>query len=224
MNLLKKGIYFLFAATVIVACSDDDDTPVGPIDPGGGNSDHPLAGTSWSISSEVGALVVAENKDKAAGDMSGATPGGNENPNGAWWYFSQWGDDAATRACLLDDTYEFNADGTYTQTMGSETWVEGWQGKVDANGDAAEGCDAPVAPHDGTASATWSADSSTVTITGTGAFLGLAKVTNTAEDGAPVDGVTTYEYILSEDGNHLTLLITGFQASDAYWVFRMTKN
>ena len=32
MNLLKKGIYFLFAATVIVACSDDDDTPVGPID------------------------------------------------------------------------------------------------------------------------------------------------------------------------------------------------
>lgn len=219
MNLLKKGFYFLFAATVLVACSDDDDAaPVGPIDPGGGGSDHPLAGTSWSISSEVGALVVAETLEKALGDMSSATAGGNENPHGAWWYFSQWGDDAAARACLLDDTYVFNAGGSYTQTMGADTWVEAWQGNDP------EGCAAPVAPHNGSGDATWTANSTSITITGNGAFLGLAKVTNTAEDGMPVDDTTTYNYELSEDGNKLTLHIQGFQESDAAWVFRMTKN
>ena len=51
MNLLKKGIYFLFAATVIVACSDDDDGPTGPID--GGGIQSPLAGTSWSIAAKM---------------------------------------------------------------------------------------------------------------------------------------------------------------------------
>ena len=192
MNLLKKGMLFLFAATLFVACSDDDEvvtpTPEEPV------SNHPLAGTSWSISSEVGALVVAETRAKATGDMSGATAGGNENPHGAWWYFSQWGDDAAARACLLDDTYEFNADNTFVQTMGAETWTESWQPGQDG-----EGCTAPIAPHDGSVAATWSADTSTVTIVGDGpgAFLGLAKVTNTAEDGNPAGGTTTYEYVLS---------------------------
>ena len=89
MNLLKKGMLFLFAVTLFVACSDDDEvvTPVTPEEP---VSAHPLAGTSWSISAEVGALVVAETRAQAEGDMSGATAGGNENPHGAWWYFSQW--------------------------------------------------------------------------------------------------------------------------------------
>ena len=222
MNLLKKGMLFLFAVTLFVACSDDDEvvTPVTPEEP---VSAHPLAGTSWSISAEVGALVVAETRAQAEGDMSGATAGGNENPHGAWWYFSQWGDDAAARACLLDDTYEFNADNTFVQTMGAETWTESWQPGQDG-----EGCTAPIAPHDGSVAATWSADTSTITIVGdsAGAFLGLAKVTNTAEDGNPAGGTTTYDYVLSEDGNHLTLVIQGFQGndSDATWVFRMTKN
>ena len=33
MNLLKKGMIFLFAATLFVACSDDDDPVVVPDDP-----------------------------------------------------------------------------------------------------------------------------------------------------------------------------------------------
>ena len=44
--------------------------------------------------------------------------------------------------------------------MGSETWIESWQDGAD------EGCRAPIAPHDGSNPATWSADASTVTVVG----------------------------------------------------------
>ena len=191
------------------------------VDSDGCSRDNLLKGTSWSISKEVGALVVAENLERALGDMSGATFGGDENPHGAWWYFGYLDDDAvATYACLLDDTYEFNPDGTFVQTMGSETWLEPWQ-----NGKENEGCGTPVAPHNGSNAAIWYSDNSTITIIGDGAFLGLSKVHNTAEDGNPVDDTITYNYELSEDRNKLTLYIQGFQGWSAEtWVFRMVKN
>ena len=59
MNFIKKGIFFLFAATVLVACSDDDDPVV--VDPGTDDpvvNNHPLAGTSWSFSPTAGAIGV----------------------------------------------------------------------------------------------------------------------------------------------------------------------
>jgi hypothetical protein len=221
MNFIKKGIFFLFAATVLVACSDDDDPVV--VDPGTTDpvvSNHPLAGTSWSISSDVGSLVVAISLEAADADFSASVAGAND-VEGTWWYFGQWGDDAAARACLLDDTYVFNDDNTFTQELGDDTWLEAWQEGVDA-----EACGAPLAPHNGSSAATWSADTSTVTIVGPGAFLGLAKVTNTSEDGAPVDNTTTYNYELSDDGNTLTLHVIGFGNAEATaaWLFKMTKN
>ena len=201
MNLLKKGIYFLFAATVIVACSDDDDTPAGPIDTGGGDSNHPLAGTSWSFSAQAGALGVGP----AVGDTS-------------WWANSE--EDVQTRSCLFDDTYEFNADGTYTQKMQDSTWLESWQA-----GEPAEGCGTPIAPHNGSNAATWTADTSVITIVGDGAFLGLSKVHNTAEDGNPTDDTIEYNYTLSDDGNTLSVSISGFQSGgDESWSYVFTKN
>lgn len=199
MDLLKKGFYFLLAATVLVACSDDDDSPVGPIDPGNGGSDHPLAGTSWSFASEAGALGVGPSE----GDYS-------------WW--SNSAEDVTTRACLFDDTYVFNADGTFSQDMQGSTWLESWQA-----GAPAEGCGTPIAPHNGSNAATWSADSSTVTVVGDGAFLGLAKVTNTDESGDPADDTITYNYAL--DGNTLTITIQGWHPEPAAtWQFIFTKN
>ena len=201
MNLLKKGFYFLLAATVLVACSSDDDAaPVGPIDPGGGGNDHPLAGTSWSIAAEAGSLGVGPT----AGDIS-------------WWSLDAQG--VTDRACLLDDTYVFNADGTFSQDMQDSTWLEGWQA-----GEPAEGCGTPIAPHNGSNSATWSADTSKITIVGDGAFLGLAKVHNTAEDGSPVDDTIVYNYVL--DGNTLYVDISGFNADvpEASWSYTFTKN
>ena len=68
--------------------------------------------------------------------------------------------------------------------MGDQTWLEGWQ-----EGQDGESCGTPIAPHNGSNSATWSYDATakTITVVGSGAFLGLAKVHNTGEDGKPAN-------------------------------------
>ena len=67
--------------------------------------------------------------------------------------------DVATRACFFDDEYVFNANGSFKNVLGSETWNEAWQSGVDA-----DGCGAPVAPHDGSNAATWAVDETAKTI------------------------------------------------------------
>ena len=162
----------------------------------------PLEG-SWKLSPVAGALGV------------GPSPG-----DYSWWS----SDEAAVtdRACLFDDEYVFNADGSFQNVQGSETWLETWQTDV-----TADGCGAPVAPHDGSNPATWSLDAAagTVTISGLGAYLGLAKVHNGGEDGAPVDDMITYNYSLSADGNSMDITIQGFNAGvpEATWIFKMVK-
>jgi hypothetical protein len=85
----------------------------------------------------------------------------------SWWSNSEA--DLTTRACLFDDLFVFESDGTFRNIMGTETWVETWQAGF-------EGCGTPVAPHNGSTAATWSYDGSSLTITGTGAHIGLPKV------------------------------------------------
>ena len=91
--------------------------------------------------------------------------------------------------------------------MGSQTWLEGWQ-----EGQDGESCGTPIAPHNGSNAATWSYDATakTITVVGSGAFLGLAKVHNTGEDGKPANNTITYKYDLSEavSYTHLTLPTT----------------
>ena len=105
-----------------------------------------LAGT-WKLAPVEGAFKVGPNPD-----------------DGSWWQNSVA--DLTTRACLFDDEYVFNADGSFQNVLGADTWLETWQGVT------AEACGAPVAPHDGSAAATYSHDASanTLTITGLGAY------------------------------------------------------
>ena len=161
----------------------------------------PLAGT-WRVAPETGAIAVGPNPN----DLS-------------WWYLNQWGDDVTTRACWLDDEYVFNNDGTFANILGSETWLEPWQG-VDP-----EACGAPIAPHDGSNPATWSSTDTTITINGTGAFLGLAKVHNSGEDGAPPSNSITYDYVLSDGGNTLELKVVGYGGTGGTetWYFKLIK-
>ena len=79
----------------------------------------PLLG-SWKLDGEGSAGV-----GPAAGDVS-------------WWSLDAAG--VVTRACWLDDVYEFNADGSFRNIVGDETWLEPFQGV------GAESCGAPVAP------------------------------------------------------------------------------
>lgn len=156
----------------------------------------PLVGT-WKIAAEAEAIAV--------GPVMGSYD---------WWGLNRFGDDLTARACWLDDEYVFNADGTFQNVLGGETWLEPYQG-FDP-----EQCGAPVAPHDGTNPATYVDGGSTVTITGLGAYLGLSKVHNTGEDGSPVDDTIVYNYTLSPDGATLEIFI---DVPGASWYYKLIK-
>ena len=151
---------------------------------------------TWKLAAEAGALAVGPS----LGNLS---------------WFQSTSADITTRACLFDDEYVFNSDGTFENILGADTWLEGWQG-------VAEGCGAPIAPHDGSGSYTWTEEAGTVTVNGTGAFLGLAKVHNTGELANPGEAVAsiTYNYTLSNDGNRMTLNIN---FGGGVWQFILDK-
>ncbi len=161
----------------------------------------PIVGT-WKLAPVAAALGVGP----AAGSVD-------------WWSNSQ-ADADSVRACLFDDTYTFAADGSFSQDMGTETWIETWQGAT------AESCGAPVAPHDGSATdATYTYDEDTLTINGLGAHVGLAKAVNAGELSsgsiAVPDSVSYSVTMMSVDGQSMTLSIeTG---SAVFWQFKFVK-
>mgnify|MGYP006870550397 CR=1 FL=1 len=125
--------------------------------------------------------------------------------------------DVTTRACLFDDTYVFNTNGTFNNVQGSTTWLEAWQGTADA-------CGTPVAPHNGSANATYTYNSSTNTITlnGVGAYLGLAKATNAGElnASATVPNSRVYSALLSNGNNTLEVVIN---FGGGFWYFKLVR-
>ena len=155
-----------------------------------------LEGT-WRLAPAAGSLAVGP----AQGDYS-------------WW--SNSAGDVSVRSCLFDDSLTFGANGALTHYMDGSTWVEGWQG---ATGD---GCNTPVAPHDGTTNApyTYSYNSSTgeLTLNGIGAHMGLAKVINGGEINNPANAASSITYIstFSNNNNTLTLEIS---IGGGWWKF-----
>lgn len=160
-------------------------------------SNAPSIVGTWKIADEAGAIGVGPNP----GDIS-------------WWNC-----DAGcmvTRACYYDDTYVFSADGTFTNILGDSTWIEGWQGGSDS-------CGAPVAPYDGTASATYThnANAGTLTINGTGAYIGVPKANNQGElPNVPVPNSITYnmEFI---DAN--TIRVSVEAGSGVFWQYKLVR-
>ena len=153
---------------------------------------------TWKLTPQAGALGVGPSK----GDVS-------------WW--SNNDADVTTRACLFDDQYVFNSDGSFSNVLGTDTWLETWQGV------GADGCGTPVAPHDGSASATWTYDSTanTIVLNGTGAFLGLAKVFNGGELNGSNTPPTSITYtVTSISSTNMTIDIA---ISGGWWRFLFTK-
>ena len=134
-------------------------------------SNNRLVG-KWKLSEDAGAGV-----GPAAGDIS-------------WWNTNAAGV-VETRACWFDDIYHFGDDGSFQNYQDGETWLEPWQGVE------AESCGSPVAPHDGSSPGTFVYDDAenTLTLNGTGSYLGLAKAVNGAEldDPANTPGSVTYD-------------------------------
>lgn len=140
----------------------------------------------------------------------GPTAGSTE-----WW--SNSGDDVTTRACFFDDVYTFAEDGSFSIDMGTQTWLETWQG-VDA-----EGCGTPVAPHDGSGTFTYEYSGSTLKLIGTGAHVGLPKAVNAGElPNVAVPGDVTYQVAsLSEEGGVKRLILHIETGSGVWWSFKL---
>lgn len=155
-----------------------------------------LNGT-WKMSPQAGAFGVGPNQ----GDTS---------------WFANSAADVTTRACFFDDLYVFNTDGTFSNVLGTQSWIEGWQGGSDA-------CGAPVAPHNGSNAATWSQNTTngTVTLTGLGAYLGLAKAYNGGELTTPSAAPASITYkITSLTTNLMTL---DLQIGGGWWRYVLAK-
>jgi len=124
------------------------------------------------------------------------------------------------RACLFDDVFEFKADMSFNNIMGDETWQESsWESVAE------EGCGAPLAPFDGTATATWAHNSAegTVEINGMGAFLGLSKVANGAELTVLTNAKESITYsgvVFSDDKDYMTLHIN---MGPGFWQFKFAR-
>ena len=153
------------------------------------------AGT-WRVYPEAGALHVG--------------PG-----DGSTWWANSLGD-VTTRECYFDDEYVFNADGSFSNVLGTETWIEAWQGI------AADGCGAPVSPHDGSNAATYTHTGSTVTLSGVGAYLGLPKAYNGGELGAAnadsAIATRTYDIALSSGNDTMTVSIS---IGSGIWTYKL---
>lgn len=195
--------------TYIIDLSDDGSTMILDISIGsgwwrfklikeGGGAVSPLTGT-WQVAAEAGSLGVGPDQ----GDIS-------------WWSIDDAG--VAERACYFDDLYIFGSDGSFSNDMGGETWLEDWQG---ANFE----CGAPIYPHDGSnpASYVYDASLSTVTLNGLGAYLGLPKVFNGGELTSPDDAPESITYIieLMEDN---TVMIVDISIGSGWWRYKLVKN
>lgn len=155
-----------------------------------------LDGT-WKMSPQAGAFGVGPSQ----GDTS--------------WFANSLAD-VTTRACYFDDLYVFNVDGTFSNVLGAQSWIEGWQGGSDA-------CGAPVAPHNGSNAATWSQNTTngTLTLTGVGAYLGLAKAYNGGELATPSAAPASITYKITSLTT--TLMTLDLQIGGGWWRFVLAK-
>jgi len=196
---------------IFTACDSDDPVSVIDIDPDTEEPEpddeepeiDPLLVDTWKMDPTAGSLAVGPSADEV----------------GVW--FSISAGDVSTRDCFYDDLYTFNEDGTFENELGEETWVEEWQDGVEE-----DGCGTPVPPHDGSEAGNWSADGETITLSGDGVFLGLAKVNNDNEEGNPSGNTISYDYTLSEDNTILEVTVSGFNAEEpnATWYYRLTND
>jgi hypothetical protein len=153
---------------------------------------------TWKLAPESGAFGVGP----ALNDVS---------------WFSSSSDDVTIRACLFDDEYVFNADGTFNNVLGADTWLEAWQGADP------DDCGVPVYPHDGSGAATYTINEAAggVTIFGRGAYLGLAKVFNLAELESPAGAPDAITYMAAVNGDVLELDIE--VAGGGFWSFKLVR-
>jgi hypothetical protein len=155
-----------------------------------------LIGT-WQMAPEAGSLGV------------GPTPGDTS-------WFACDSTCVTDRACYFDDTYVFGANGSFTNVLETDTWIEPWQGGSDA-------CGTPVAPYNGvTASFIHNEIAGTVTLNGTGAYIGLPKANNQGElPNVAVPNAITYT-VTFIDADTISVYIEA--GAGVFWQYKLIRN
>lgn len=137
------------------------------------------------------------------------------------------------RACIFDDTWTFNTDGTYTFENNGDFWAEGgiwpeeqvgcFDTSVDGNFTGANGQDLSgwnSGTHD------FNYDPSNETLTVNGGFIGLSKVATSAEVSEPQESVT-YSVVKLVDAAVDTLVLETELVNDdgvfGYWQFTLVS-
>lgn len=165
---------------------------------GAAKPDFEITGV-WTMASAAGAFSV------------GPAPGDGQ------WYTST-NADVIARPCFFDDTYTFNADGTFTIDMGEQTWLETWQGVAE------DTCGTPVAPYNG-GTFSYSYTNTTLTLSGEGAHVGLPKVNNAGElPNVDVPNEINYTIVeVVEQGDLRTMTLRIEAGSGVWWDFKLTS-
>ena len=182
----------------------------------------------FTLQNLIGDGTKAWKLKPAAGSFGvGPSPGSDE-------YFPNGTDISGDRACLFNDLFIFNQDGTYSYDPQGDIFAELYMGVE------AEGCQS-VDNLTGTPGEAWGAgthdfsftegtDSSNaqITVTGTGAFLVLPKAFNAGEYSAgPAEPgrSVTYDVIgyTNEGGvEELTIAIDVTDSGSVFWTFVLT--
>lgn len=184
-----------------------------PVDPGVLSLQSLTGGGSkaWKLKPTAGAFGVGE------------APGSDA-------YYPNGEDISEARACLFNDRFIFNEDGTFTYDPVGDIYGEAYMG-------VEEGCQ-PVSNLEGTAGEAWGAGThdfsftdatesgnARITVTGTGAFIALPKAYNGGEyqSGPPAeDRAVTYDVIgySNEEGvEELTITIDITNEGTVFWTF-----
>ncbi len=154
-------------------------------------------------------------------DGEGAYYVGPNINDGSWWGGPSADDVTGARACQFDDEFIFTDGGNMEYDTKGEVYAEAYMGGPDACID--EG-DLP-SPYDVFASGmhSFSADATTITVMGNGAFFGFNKGNNDGElDGtnAPATEIT-YEVVdYAVDGNK-EILTFAVNYGAGYWTMRV---
>ena len=131
-------------------------------------------------------------------DIAGALQVGPNQGDASWWSSSLA--DATTRACIFDDSINFDGLGGMTHYMDGSTWLETWQGV------SSEQCGTPVTPHNG-GNFTYTYFNNQLTVNGLGAHLGLPKAFNGGELSNPNNAVNSITYEIDFSSNYDTMIV-----------------
>lgn len=177
-----------------------------------------------------GVLTGGSSKTWTLKPVAGALKVGPAKGSGEWFAVPEE-DITGGRSCWFDDEYIFKSDGTYEYNANGQVFAEAYMG-VASDGCVAEGdLPADAAPWaSGTHSFTFApGDPNFITVTGTGAFIGLPKAfnggeytaANPTENGSITYEVLSYENVGGVETMVISIDISAGEVGGAWWTITL---